>query len=267
MKNAKIAYALSYLWRSWFWLGCWIFYYLKFTDYAGIGLLETVMITTATLGEVPTGAIADVVGKKWAVMLAFILGAGGNLIMALAPNYWVLLSSIVMMTLGGAFYSGSLQALVYDSLKEEGKEEKYDKVIGRMGSMENLGMAVAAITGGYLYTLNNSLPFLLVAGAYLLGLVVSLKLQEPKLDTEKYSWKEFFKQNQQEFSQLFVNKRTAWIVLILLIPGMYMVGTEIVQEKQKEGASIIVISHYAKSLADLKVSRFWKSNNGRIQTG
>ena len=64
MKNVKIAYVLSFLWRSWFWLGIWVFYYLRFTDYAGIGLLEAVMITTASLGEIPTGAIADVWGKK-----------------------------------------------------------------------------------------------------------------------------------------------------------------------------------------------------------
>ena len=91
MKNVKIAYYLSFLWRSWFWLGIWVFYYLRFTDYAGIGFLEAVMITTSTLGEIPTGAIADILGKKKAVSIAFFLGGLGNLIMAFAPNYWVLI--------------------------------------------------------------------------------------------------------------------------------------------------------------------------------
>ena len=137
MKNIRIAYALSFLWRSWFWLGIWIFYYLRFTDYAGIGFLEAVMITTATIGEIPTGAIADIVGKRKVIILAFAMGAIGNIVMAFAPNYWVLVASIVTMTLGGAFYSGSLEALVYDTLIENGNTDIYHKVISRMTTMQN----------------------------------------------------------------------------------------------------------------------------------
>jgi MFS family permease len=153
MKNVKIAYTLSFLWRSWFWLGIWVFYYLRFTNYAGIGFLEAVMIATSTTGEIPTGVIADILGKKKAIILAFFLGAVGNLMMAFAPNYSVLLASIVTMTLGGAFYSGSLEALVYDSLIDQKKTDNYRGIIGRMTTMQNLGMAFSGIVGGFLYQL------------------------------------------------------------------------------------------------------------------
>lgn len=226
MKNVKIAYYLSFLWRSWFWLGIWVFYYLRFTDYAGIGFLEAVMITTSTLGEIPTGAIADILGKKKAVSIAFILGALGNLIMAFAPNYWVLIASIMTMTIGGAFYSGSLEALVYDGLKEEGKEKRYEKVIGRMTTMQNLGMAFAGIVGGFLYKWHVSLPFIGVALAYTIGFILSLKLTEPNIDTEKYSWTKFVRQNAEGFRQIFANKRLTFMALALLIPGAFMIATE-----------------------------------------
>lgn len=226
MKNINIAYALSFLWRSWFWLGIWIFYYLRFTDYAGIGFLETVMIATATIGEIPTGAIADMVGKRKAVILAFVLGALGNVIMAFAQNYWMLMFSIVTMTLGGAFHSGSLEALVYDSLKEEGKESLYQKVVGRMNSMQNAGMAVAGIVGGYLYQIHVSLPFLMVAAMYIVGVVVSWYLSEPKIDTEKYSWQKFIVQNKQGFNQLFNTRRIAFMTLLFIVPSSFMVATE-----------------------------------------
>lgn len=226
MRNETIAYLLSFLWRSWFWLGCWIFYYLRFTDYAGIGFLETVMITTMTLGEIPTGAIADIFGKKFSVTMAFLLGAVGNLIMAFAPNYWTLVASIVTMTVGGTFYSGAMQALVYDSLKEEGNETKYRKVIGRMTTMENLGMAVAGIAGGFMYQIWPSLPFVAVAFAYLLGLIISLWLREPRVDSQKYSWKIFIRQNSEGFRQLFLTKRIASLSWLLLVPAAFMVGTE-----------------------------------------
>lgn len=203
-----------------------MFNYLRYTDYAGIGLLEAVMITAATLGEIPTGAIADILGKKKAVIIAFGLGAAGNLIQAFAPNYYILMLSIVTMTIGGAFYSGSLEALVYDSMVELKKTDEYHKVIGRMNTMQNLGMAIAGITGGFLYSINTALPFIFVATAYLIGLFLSLQLIEPHIDSEKYSWKKFFLQNKQGFGQLFSSRRVAYTALLFLIPGAFMIATE-----------------------------------------
>ena len=226
MKNVTVAYILSFLWRSWFWLGIWIFYYLKFTDYAGVGFLEAVMITTATIGEIPTGAIADMVGKKKAVVVAFIISGLGNILMALAPNYSVLLASIVMMTLGGCFYSGSLEALVYDGLKQEGKAGIFDKVVSRMNTMQNLGMAISGAVGGYLYTINNSLPFVLVSVFYMIGAIVALWLVEPIIDTEKYSWNAFISQNRAGFGQLFGKIDVRKMVIALLLPSVFMVATE-----------------------------------------
>jgi len=62
--NILIAYILAFAKNTWFWLGIWIFYYLRFTNYAGIGLIETVLTVTTTLSEIPTGAVADLLGKK-----------------------------------------------------------------------------------------------------------------------------------------------------------------------------------------------------------
>lgn len=226
MSNVVIAYVLSFLWRSWFWLGIWIFYYLKYTDYAGIGFLEAVMITTATIGEIPTGAIADIVGKKKAVIAAFIISGLGNLVMAFAPTYIVLLGSIIMMTLGGCFYSGSLEALVYDGLKQDGNDKIFNKVVARMNTMQNLGMAISGVVGGYLYTINNSLPFMMVAIFYMIGAIGATWLVEPKIDTAKYSWRRFVAQNKAGFGQLFTNVEIRIIVIALLIPSAFMVATE-----------------------------------------
>lgn len=226
MKNISIAYTLSLLWKSWFWLGIWVFYYLRFTDYAGIGFLEAVMITTSSLGEIPTGAIADVVGKKKAIILAFILGAMGNILMAFAPSYSILIVSIMAMTIGGSFYSGSLEALVYDSLVEDKNTDIYPRVISRMTTMQNIGMAVAGITGGYLYQVSVSLPFILVAVAYIVGIFISFGLTEPSIDSEKYSWKKFISQNREGFVQLFSTKKIAFLAILFLIPSSFMIATE-----------------------------------------
>lgn len=63
-KNVLPIYLITIFKNSWYWVGIWIFYYPKVTNYAGIGLIETVLIVVATLSEVPTGVIADLFGKK-----------------------------------------------------------------------------------------------------------------------------------------------------------------------------------------------------------
>jgi len=119
----KLYYFLAFFKNSWFWLGIWIFYYLRFTDYAGIGIIETVMITTTTLSEIPTGAIADLFGKKITLTCGFIIECVATLILATASNFLTVVFSIFVMCIGSSLYSGTIDAHVYDTLKENGKEE------------------------------------------------------------------------------------------------------------------------------------------------
>ena len=116
-RNITIAYVLSYLKHSWFWAGIWVFYYLRYTNYAGIGLIETIMIVTMTVSEIPTGAIGDLLGKRITLFIAFFLESFGNFIMAFAPNFGILALSVFVMSFGGTMYSGTAEALAYDSLK------------------------------------------------------------------------------------------------------------------------------------------------------
>ncbi|PIU73207.1 hypothetical protein COS78_03500 [Candidatus Shapirobacteria bacterium CG06_land_8_20_14_3_00_40_12] len=63
-RNIRLAYVIGTLRNSWFWLGVWILFYLSITNYAGIGIVESTLFFTAIILEVPTGAIADMLGKR-----------------------------------------------------------------------------------------------------------------------------------------------------------------------------------------------------------
>ena len=144
-RNVLLSYLLAFSKTTWFWLGIWIFYYLRFTDYAGIGLIETVLIVTITLAEIPTGAIADLIGKKKTLILAFLLETVGGFMMAATPNFPILLLSVFVMCVGGAFYSGTLDALVFDSLKEEGQEGTFAKKIANINTISLLSPAICGV--------------------------------------------------------------------------------------------------------------------------
>lgn len=215
-KNIVIAYLLTFCKNSWFWLGIWVFYYLRFTNYAGIGIIETVLIVTMTLTEIPTGAIADLFGKRKTLFLSFLLQALGALWMALTPNFSGLALSVFVMGVGGALYSGTLEALVYDTLKQNNHESSYDRVISIMSSIQLIAPAVCGVMGGFLYVMSNSLPFFASATFYFLGIIGTLFLTEPLIDTEKFNWKNYLYQTKQGIKQLTktINIRNQTLLLL-----------------------------------------------------
>ena len=209
--------------NSWFWLGIWIFYYLRFTNYAGIGLIETILIITLTLMEIPTGAIADLLGKKKTLILAFLFELIGGLMMAMAPNFSVLAGSVFVMCIGGALYSGTLEALVYDSLKQEGNQKKYDRVISKINSIGLLTPAICGAVGGFLYLIEPKLPFYANAAGYGIGLFLSFWLTEPVIDTEKFTLSNFIRQTRQGLLQLTKSTDIKKQTIMLLSIGFFVV--------------------------------------------
>ncbi len=221
MKNAYIVTVLSFLFRSWFWLGIWLLYYLQFTNYAGVGLLESVMIITSTGAEIPTGALADLIGKRGTLLLTFLIGGVGNMLMGLAPSFLILGFSVFVITLSDALYSGSLEALLFDSLKEDGKEELFGTWIARVNTGGLVGSAVASVVGGFLFTIDTSLPFFAVTGVYLVGLVFTFLVKEPSVDTEVFSWNGYITQTKQGFFQLFKSSSVRYQSLLLIATGAF----------------------------------------------
>lgn len=225
-RNIYLAYFLAAMKNSWFWLGIWVLYYLRFTDYAGIGIIESVMIITTSAGEIPTGAVADILGKKKTLIMAFFLEAVGGFIMAFAQNFNQIVLSVFVMCIGGAMYSGTLDALVYDSLKQVNKETKYDKIIANMSSISLFTMALASILGGFLYSHNHSWPFLANALGYSLAFFACLFLIEPAIDTVKFSLKNYLVQTKAGFSQLFQISSKKQVIRLLILGGFLTVLSE-----------------------------------------
>jgi MFS family permease len=228
-RNIKLAYILSYLKTSWFFLGIWVFYYLRFTNYAGIGLIETVLIAVTTISEIPTGAIADLLGKKYTLTMAFIFMFLCNFLMAIAPDFRLLLVSVFFGAIGGSLYSGTLDALVYDSLKQNNREEKYDRVITNIGSLQLIAIVIAGSLSGFLYSINPSLPFFTLSLFYFVAIILTLFLQEPIIDTVKFSFSNFLVQTKQGFRQLFQTKNMVdQTILFLSVGGFLVIADEMV---------------------------------------
>ena len=187
-RNIKLAYLITVFEYSWFWIPIWVLYYLRFTNFAGFGFIESVLYVTVVLMEIPTGAIEDLIGKKKTIIASLFLGFLGNLIMGLAQSFSHLAIGVFIAGISVALMSGSFEAFIYDTLLSLGKKDRYEKVLGNISSLIMITLGTVSLVGGFLYSIYPGLPFILMAIMKLFAIVVCLFIVEPPIDSEKFSW-------------------------------------------------------------------------------
>lgn len=132
-----------------------------------IGLAEGVFHTVSLLCEIPSGMLADLLGRRRSLALAGLLGAVSAWCMVLSRGFFGVCLSMAFGALSYNFISGSDEALLYDSLLQAGREGEYVSANARYTQMQNLGgflsHAASLLTGLFGYV-----------GVYLLDSVICL---------------------------------------------------------------------------------------------
>jgi MFS family permease len=104
------------------------------------------------LFEVPTGVVADTVGRRASYLLGTVTLAVSTLLYVLlwhvgAP-FWAWASVSVLVGLGFTFFSGALQAWVVDALTATGYSGEMESVFGRGQAVTGAAMLTGSAAGG-----------------------------------------------------------------------------------------------------------------------
>lgn len=218
--NIKIAYLLSFLSELYFPIVAWLFFYLRYLDFKQIAIITAIHVIASNLFEIPTGAFADLYGRKRAIFLSFLVCSFVMFTYPLATIFWLFVFLEVISGVTNALLSGSLEALVYDTLKETKEETRYNKVVANMQSLSWIGLFISAIAGGYVYKYWFGTPWILQGVVFgIAAIATTLWLKEPRIDTEKYNLKMMLYQNVIGFRELFRNTKIAQTTIIFMILG------------------------------------------------
>jgi MFS family permease len=144
-----------------------------------VTLLDLAFWLTVVLSEIPTGAVADTWGRKPSLILGVICTASAVALFALAPTYPLILLANTLWAFGTTFDSGAALALLYDSLRQVGREAEYTRLRGRLAVVTHVSVATSGVLGGFLGALDLTLPFLLYAALLLATLGLVWGLYEP----------------------------------------------------------------------------------------
>ena len=123
--------------------------------------------------------MSDRIGYRAALNIASILGMAGWGLYAVATTFAHVLAAEMLLGVSLAFISGSDSALLYETLREEGREEQYGRHQGRMNGYAQTGEAMGAVFAGVLYAASPLLPFILQVGVWFLALLITRSLVEP----------------------------------------------------------------------------------------
>lgn len=218
-KNIKYFRLLNLFGGMIFIVPIWLAFERQFLTFTQIGILEAVGAATITLLELPTGALADLIGRRKTILIGIFLSSLSNFGVAFSSQFSHFLIAMLIFGLSEALISGANTALFFDSLKELKKEKDFTKLSAKNSIYFRIAFMFASIIGGYLFSYNQKAPFILMSLAQLSSAIWVYKMIEPKIDSEKFNLTNYLKQTRDGFAQIFKTSYMLKLAVFYAIMG------------------------------------------------
>ena len=214
-RNIKIAYVQAFISNLAFFLPVMVLFFNKIVDSVTlVALLFSIQAITTIILEVPTGAFADLYGRKNTLVFAGFLSVMAITLLAFSTSFYMLVAFSLIFAFKNTLASGTKEAILYDSLKQLKREKEYKKIIGVNHVLLKTGAVIGAVSGGFMAKSFIQLPFLLSIPISITGLILYILTTEPNY--EKELSKSMFKQMHGSVKILISNKQLLFLSLFSL---------------------------------------------------
>ena len=197
--------------------GLWMLYLAhKGLSLLQIGMMEGFFHICSLLMEVPTGAIADLLGRKASRIAGRIASLISLLILLFSNTFWMFALSFFFSALSYNLESGSGEALVFDSMKVLNKEKGYTKVAGNLEAIYQTTSIFSLFIGGILGQRSFMLAFGTAVVVSLIAIISAMTFYEPPIEkvvNSEHSFKNFLIHTYESFKTLFSKKTIALLTL------------------------------------------------------
>lgn len=146
--------------------------------FAQIGLLSAVSAILVVVLEVPTGYLADRIGRRNALALGMAAMTASIVGFVFASSFVEFAVLYALWSLSISLQSGTADAWLYDTLSEVLRDGEFTRVRGRGGAVYQWASAVTMVLGGFLYVVHPTYPF--VASAVLNATGIAIVVTMPR---------------------------------------------------------------------------------------
>ncbi len=141
-----------------------------------VGIAMAVMSTTVMLLELPTGGLADAIGRKRVYMTAVALYIAGYSLIFFTAEFCQLLAAVVLIGIGRALSSGTIDAWYVDEHKKLGGDDRLlQRDLARAGVVIPAALGAGTLLGGFIPDLTGAYKWniLTLIAFYILQLVLT----------------------------------------------------------------------------------------------
>jgi MFS family permease len=188
-----------------------------------IGFAESAFHLAPVLLELPSGSVADLVGRRWSLATSALLVAASS---ALIYGAHALPLVMLAMFLNGAsfsFRSGADQAYLYEALGD--RQHGFAGILGKLLGASYIVAAVTAWLGASLSDLSYAWPYGLTIGLALGGVWLAVGLAEPPRARHVDGASASIKQHAREAWSLLHGRRD--VTALLLFSGPFWAASTI----------------------------------------
>lgn len=220
-RNILFYYITQFLYNLSFFIPIYIAFQNQYLTLTQMGLLASGRYILMFIMELPTGVFADLWGRRISCAIGSFLDALGLFLIVLFPSgFWIILGTLIR-AVGESAISGANTALIYDTLKESDREEEYVPIVAREQMFTQIALILATLLGGFLYGISYTLPFLLAGISISISIIFYLNMQEPNIDTIKYTWLNYINKTKSGINELLKNSYTKNLSLyFMLVAGI-----------------------------------------------
>jgi len=158
IKNIRLFIAFRIFFNARFYYPVFTILFLDFgLTIEQFAILNTVWALTIVLAEVPSGALADIIGRKYLIVATSVLMLLEMSVLAFVPLgnstliFWAFLVNRVLSGLAEAMASGADEAIAYDSLVESGNKKHWPRVLSLQMRLRSIFSILTMTLGALLY--------------------------------------------------------------------------------------------------------------------
>jgi MFS family permease len=218
-RNIRVFYITEIARSLLFYVPIWVAYELQYITLAQLPIIEAVMLGIQLVLELPTGAFADLLGKRWTVFLGYLFFVFGGLVYVQARSFPIFLIYAFLFGFGDSLISGAKEALLYDTVKEVGKADQYAKIHSKFSMFFQIGLAVSMLIGGFLGSFSYEVAIWATVATTGISAIASLFFYEPLIDTEKFTLKRYVLQTKEGFREVLRTPYVKRISLFYILVG------------------------------------------------
>jgi len=133
-----------------------LFFLEKGLSFTQIGFLTAFRELCTNITEIPSGALADLYGRRRCMKLSFVSYILSFIVFAYGQKYLHFFLAMFFFAIGEAFRTGTHKAMIFTWLRLQGRSDEKTKVYGYTRSWSKLGSAFSIILATFLVLWSNN---------------------------------------------------------------------------------------------------------------